>query len=106
MIPSLSVFELFTLHKTQQSVAVLDIRTPEELLQAHLPFAHHVAQEDLLNFCHDHEKTYPLFAILCHHGVRSAHATMALRQHHINARNISGGIHAWSLHIDPSVPLY
>ncbi len=46
-------------------------------------------------------------ALLCHHGSRSQHVAHFLEQHGFqNLANISGGIHAWSLEADPSVPTY
>jgi rhodanese-related sulfurtransferase len=43
----------------------------------------------------------------CHHGGRSLRVTQWLRENGFpNTRNMTGGIHAWSEHIDPSVPQY
>lgn len=45
--------------------------------------------------------------VYCHHGVRSMHA---IRQLHFlgfeNLANLTGGIDAWSLEVDPAVPRY
>jgi sulfur-carrier protein adenylyltransferase/sulfurtransferase len=44
---------------------------------------------------------------LCHSGMRSARAVNFLRQMgYSRAINLAGGIHAWSLQVDPSVPMY
>lgn len=46
-------------------------------------------------------------AILCHHGGRSMQVAMFLaRQGFAHVANIAGGIDAWSLQVDPSVPRY
>jgi len=43
----------------------------------------------------------------CHHGGRSARVVQWLRQQGFeNAQNMAGGIDAWSLEIDSSVPRY
>lgn len=43
----------------------------------------------------------------CHHGGRSLQVTHALRQAGFtNVQNMAGGIDAWSLEIDQSVPRY
>lgn len=43
----------------------------------------------------------------CHHGGRSMQVTQALRSHGFeNAQNMAGGIDAWSLEIDDTVPRY
>ena len=48
----------------------------------------------------------PLILVLCKAGIRSAHSVLRLQQSGITAINITGGIHAWNKHIDPSLPLY
>jgi rhodanese-related sulfurtransferase len=43
----------------------------------------------------------------CHHGGRSLRVTQFLRQRGFaHAQNMAGGIDAWSLRIDPTVPRY
>lgn len=43
----------------------------------------------------------------CHHGVRSQNAAEYFRREGFrNLYNLQGGIDAWSLHVDPSVPRY
>jgi rhodanese-related sulfurtransferase len=45
--------------------------------------------------------------VLCHHGGRSGMATEFLRRNGFpKARNLRGGIEAWSREVDPSVPRY
>lgn len=46
-------------------------------------------------------------AVLCHHGGRSMQVAMFLaRQGFEHVANVAGGIDAWSLHVDSSVPRY
>ena len=46
-------------------------------------------------------------ACLCHHGARSQQVAMFLeRQGFTRVANIAGGIDAWSLQCDPTVPRY
>ena len=43
----------------------------------------------------------------CHHGMRSADATsFLLQQGFANVKNLIGGIDAWSVQVDASVPRY
>ena len=43
----------------------------------------------------------------CHHGVRSQQAAAYFQQHGFkNLYNLQGGIDAWSMLVDPSVPRY
>lgn len=45
--------------------------------------------------------------IHCHHGGRSSRVTDWLRQQGFaSAQNMTGGIDAWTLEIDPTVPRY
>ncbi|MGR8980470.1 MAG: rhodanese-like domain-containing protein [Gammaproteobacteria bacterium] len=45
--------------------------------------------------------------VICHHGIRSRHAAHYLaRAGFENVANLTGGIDAWSIHCDSSVPRY
>ncbi len=45
--------------------------------------------------------------VLCHHGIRSAQMCQWLvDQGFTNVKNIMGGIDAYSILVDPSVPQY
>lgn len=45
--------------------------------------------------------------VICHHGGRSMQVAMFLAQHGFErVANVAGGIDAWSLQVDPSVPRY
>lgn len=108
-VDALPVHILHTYLKKKVPVCVVDVRTPHEQAIASLPFAHHVIPELLEDFCADYlEKHHhsTIFALLCHHGVRTARLTALLRSQGINACNIIGGINAWSTYIDPSIPKY
>ena len=45
--------------------------------------------------------------LVCHHGMRSLDATHYLRSYGFtNVKSLAGGVDAWSLEIDSSVPRY
>lgn len=45
--------------------------------------------------------------VYCHHGIRSLQATRWLRQQGFpKVRSLAGGIDAWSLQIDSTIPRY
>jgi rhodanese-related sulfurtransferase len=45
--------------------------------------------------------------VFCHHGMRSLSVVNWLRQQGVEAcQSMAGGIHQWSLEIDPKVPTY
>ncbi|HEY6941566.1 rhodanese-like domain-containing protein, partial [Dokdonella sp.] len=46
-------------------------------------------------------------AFICHHGNSSRNAAEHFREHGFtNLWNVEGGIDAWSVEIDPSIPRY
>ncbi|MEK9952758.1 MAG: rhodanese-like domain-containing protein [Curvibacter sp.] len=90
---------------------VLDVREPQELQQARLQPA---ADYDLVHIpmgvipprLNELDPSRPV-ACLCHHGGRSARVAEFLRhQGFTHVVNITGGINAWSVQVDPSVPRY
>jgi rhodanese-related sulfurtransferase len=45
--------------------------------------------------------------VYCHHGVRSLTGThLLMRAGFTNVASLSGGIEAWSVFVDPTVPRY
>jgi rhodanese-related sulfurtransferase len=46
-------------------------------------------------------------ACLCHHGLRSMQVAAFLASHGFeHVANVAGGIHAWSLNVDPTIATY
>lgn len=89
-----------------RQITVVDVRTPLEHDIARLPAARLIPLQDLPERIHELDPAEPM-AILCHHGPRSTRATQFLRQNGFaKTWNVAGGIHAWSLEVDPEVPVY
>jgi rhodanese-related sulfurtransferase len=90
---------------------ILDVREPSELLQASVqPDAAydlvHIPMGAIPPRLHELDPSRPV-ACLCHHGGRSMRVAQFLEhQGFQHVANISGGINAWSLQLDPSVPRY
>jgi rhodanese-related sulfurtransferase len=89
---------------------VLDVREPWELQTASV-------QPDGFALVHIPMGVLPVrlgeldpdrpVACLCHHGGRSMQVAAFLAHHGFaQVANIAGGIHAWALERDPSVPCY
>lgn len=103
-----------TVTELQQALAspsaplVLDVRTAEELQIAHLDGVHHIPLDALpgrLSELADWKDKE--IVCMCHHGMRSAHAQQILLSNGFSqVRNLTGGIHAWSVEVDPQVPQY
>lgn len=87
---------------------LLDVREAEELEIASIPGANHVPLGDLPMRSAGLTEWKDLEVIcMCHHGMRSARAQQIL-QHagFTRVRNLTGGIHAWSVLVDRSVAQY
>lgn len=84
---------------------LLDVRQPEEHEAAKIDGAVLIPLAELPGRLAELPKDRPL-VVMCHHGMRSAHAVHHLREAGFDALNLSGGIDAWSREIDREVPLY
>ena len=87
-------------------IKLLDVRTPEEFAIASVGGSTLVDQ----TFAQEIMQTWPketAIVTICHHGVRSLDTAAFLRGHgFVNTRSMTGGIDAWALLIDESVPRY
>lgn len=89
-----------------QGTLTLDVRQPEELAIAALTDSVNIPLNELPARAQELDPQQPLL-ILCHHGVRSEMAGRFLEQQGFSAvSHLVGGIDAWSMAIDPSVPRY
>jgi monothiol glutaredoxin len=84
---------------------LIDVRTPEEQAIASLPNAR-LFDPTLLEELEKRPKDTTL-VLYCHHGVRSRRAAeQFVADGFRDVYNLTGGIDAWSLEVDPSVPRY
>jgi rhodanese-related sulfurtransferase len=98
------------LSSSESSIQLVDVREPEELNRAsiegfmNLPLSQFSQWgNDIQTRLEPHKETF----VLCHHGVRSAQMCQWLTsQGFSNVKNITGGIDAYSMLVDPSVPQY
>ncbi len=89
---------------------VLDVREPSELQTASLCAKGFtlvtIPMGDVASRLSELDPAQPI-ACLCHHGRRSLQIANFLdSQGFLHVVNVTGGIHAWSLEVDPSVPCY
>ena len=104
-IRQLSALELQQLLGSGTAIELVDVRTEEERAIAAIEGSRLLDQayHDALLL---RDRATPI-VFQCHHGVRSQHAAEYFRQHGFrNLYNLSGGIDAWSLLVDRSVPRY
>jgi rhodanese-related sulfurtransferase len=92
------------------SIQLVDVREPQELDLAsiegfvNLPLSQFAEWGDQVpTLFNPHAETL----VLCHHGIRSAQMCQWLTaQGFTNVKNISGGIDAYSILVDSSIPQY
>jgi len=103
-VEQLDVFQLKKM-LDEGAVRLYDVRTSVEMRKASIPGAIPYTAEAIAEL-EDLPKDTPI-AFHCHHGARSQRAAQELLQQGFTTLyNVSGGIDAWSLNIDESVPRY
>lgn len=102
----ISVTQAEELREKNPSTQFLDVREPEEVALGRIGDAQHIPLNSIPdNLNRISEKG--VLIVYCHHGMRSQKAVEYLRAKGFkNCLNLSGGIHAWSTEIDPSIPTY
>lgn len=101
----LSPAEFDRMRKDGKPVEVFDVRTPEERSIASLPGTR-LLDADGRAYLESLDRDTPV-VMHCHHGMRSqAAAEHSLRMGFREVYNLTGGIDAWSMEIDPDVPRY
>lgn len=87
-------------------VVVLDVREPWEFDLASMPDSTLIPLSTLPTAANRLERDAE-YVVLCHHGMRSEMAASWLRAHGFaRVLNLVGGIDAWSVEVDASVPRY
>jgi rhodanese-related sulfurtransferase len=114
-LPQITVQELAetlaeNLSGSSNSRQLVDVREAQELAIAQLPgFINLPLSEseswaiDIHSYLNPEVETF----VLCHHGMRSAQMCQWLiSQGFTNVKNISGGIDAYSIQVDRTIPRY
>lgn len=107
-VPEISVAEARQRLSGPNPPRLIDVREADEFEIARIPSAELIplSQWPALALETLTELTQPLL-IQCHHGGRSARAAdFLLRNGFTDVTNVAGGIDAWSLEIDSSIPRY
>jgi rhodanese-related sulfurtransferase len=92
-----------------EKLHLIDVREPHEYAQARIEGSELIPMRSVpaaLQSLDARADEAPLI-VYCHHGVRSLNVVNWLREQGIEScSSMAGGIDAWSLIIDPSVPRY
>ena len=106
MNKEISAAEAAKLRDENPEALFLDVREDSELTICRIEGALHIPMGEISERVHSLTKEAPLI-IFCHHGMRSRHVLQYLESSGFkNAINLKGGIHAWSLEVDPTIPHY
>lgn len=108
MINNCTSHELHERITKKESPILLDVREDEEVAICQLPGALHVPMGDVpsrLTELEEHAEKE--IVVYCHHGIRSGSVQrFLLEQGFENVRNLVGGIDAYSLGVDETIPRY
>lgn len=78
--------------KLQQSLTLLDVRTPEEYRSGHIPKAQNVPLSKIQNYKYSgHDEIY----VICQSGMRSKQASQILTGKGYDTVNVRGGMNQW-----------
>ena len=102
----MNVQELADRIKAGNAPQIIDVREPNEFAYARIPGAVLKPLGDFREWAQELDKDRE-YVLQCHTGSRSWQAAYLLeRMGFAKVYNLSGGIDAWSLHVDASVPRY
>jgi rhodanese-related sulfurtransferase len=86
---------------------LLDVREPWEYQEARIEGSILIPMGDVPSRAHQELDPEARIVAICHHGVRSMSVTAWLRdQGFEQAQSLRGGIDAWAIELDPSIPRY
>ncbi len=105
MSADISVDELARRHTADERFVLLDVREPDELATAAIPWAITIPMGEIPARMSELPRDEQIVC-MCHHGARSEHVAHFLAANGYDAVNLDGGIDAWSRAVDSNVPRY
>ncbi|MCC6356754.1 MAG: molybdopterin-synthase adenylyltransferase MoeB [Verrucomicrobiae bacterium] len=105
-VPEMTVQELRDRLAARDDLVLIDVREPSEYQICRIPGARLIPLGELPARMREFDPAHAI-AVHCKSGARSAAAVRAFQAAGFHrAKNVRGGILAWSKEIDPSVPTY
>ena len=105
-VQTLSVSEFKTWRDDNKDCVLLDVREDGEVAYANIDGHTHIAM-NLIPLRHNELPDDKPIVVYCHHGMRSMQVALFLEHAGFSdVYNLSGGIEAWSVQIDPGVARY
>jgi rhodanese-related sulfurtransferase len=110
-IPQITVEQLHQrMQESPEGLQLVDVREKQEIDLARLEGFENLPLSQLAEWSEQISTRFEPDAetlVLCHHGVRSAQmCKWLMSQGFTNVKNITGGIEAYSLLVDSSIPRY
>jgi molybdopterin/thiamine biosynthesis adenylyltransferase/rhodanese-related sulfurtransferase len=105
-IPAISVDEFHRRREAGEAFTLLDVREPFETEIVQIPGAVTFPLSQLPARLHELD-TATTYTLSCHHGTRSVQAYEAMKRAGFGRLQVlSGGVDAWALRVDPTLPRY
>lgn len=102
----ISVEELAAWRASGKPFVLLDVRTPRELALASIPGSLHLSLQELPARMNEIDRDAEI-AVICHSGNRSAFVVELLsRSGFDRVYNVAGGIDAYAVRVDATIPRY
>jgi rhodanese-related sulfurtransferase len=90
-----------------EKLRLIDVREPDEWAVARLPLAELIPLSQFQQRATTELSPDEPLVLYCHHGIRSARAQGYLKaQGYGNVLNLTGGIDAWALQVEPAMKRY
>jgi adenylyltransferase/sulfurtransferase len=105
IVKEVSPAELKRMLDSGEKVQLLDVREPFENAYCHIEGSKLIPLEQLEQRVGELDPSGRV-VVYCHVGVRSARATEFLNSKGFKVQNLRGGVEAWALEVDPSMPVY
>jgi adenylyltransferase/sulfurtransferase len=105
-IPLLSVTQFDSRRRAGETFTLLDVREAYEAEIVQIPGARTFPLSELPARMHELDSSVT-YTLSCHHGTRSVQAYHQLRKAGFSHLQVlAGGVDAWAVRIDPSLPRY
>lgn len=92
--------------ESRDKPVLLDVREPWEFQTCHIEGSVPMPMQSVPARMQELEEDAPIVCI-CHHGARSMSVASFLeRNGFTQVTNLTGGVHAWTLQVDNSMPTY
>jgi len=91
----------------EKGAKLIDVREPWEYSTTHIEGSVLIPMGEVPARAHQELDPEERLVVVCHHGIRSMNVAVWLRnQGFEQAQSLRGGIDAWSVQVDPTVPRY